>query len=289
VAIRMSRVTDGYSIFSLIKDILLYASSAWFTDSPIKLKATTLNGKAAVTWYNKDDKMMAGMVAHHWANDMGSEHKHWSVETPGAAMDDALQTRFQVPYGVDLPSVGVRNADFDIGHSAGNPTFKINNNKSATGNPEAVIRAADDGIVKIGSGSAADIAFIGNWTTRMTIKNSSGRVGIGTGDPNAMLQIVGGISTAVTATSASSLTLGVSNSVVLVDATDGTRTINLPTAVGNAGREYTIKKVDSSVNAVAVTGNSSQTVDGATPYNLTAQYQFVRIVSDGANWMVIGD
>ena len=66
-----------------------------------------------------------------------------------------------------------------------------------------------------------------------------------------------------------------------------TRTATLPTALGIAGRQYTIKKVDSGIGLVVLDADSAQTIDGALTYTLYAQYDSVTIVSDGANWWVV--
>ena len=33
----------------------------------------------------------------------------------------------------------------------------------------------------------------------------------------------------------------------------------------------------------------SQTIDGSTTYSLPTRYKYVTIVSDGANWIIVGD
>lgn len=73
------------------------------------------------------------------------------------------------------------------------------------------------------------------------------------------------------------------------DATSAGFTITLPTAVGCAGREYIVKKVDSSGNAVTVATTSSQTIDASTTYSLGAQYKYVTVVSNGSNWLIISN
>lgn len=75
--------------------------------------------------------------------------------------------------------------------------------------------------------------------------------------------------------------------VIPCNAAGGAFAINLPTAVGIKGRVYIIKKVDATGNAVNVTPNGAETIDGAAPYVLNVQWQVVRIISDGANWLVI--
>lgn len=75
---------------------------------------------------------------------------------------------------------------------------------------------------------------------------------------------------------------------IVGDATSAGFTITVPTAVGCQGREYTIKKIDSSANAVTIGTTSSQTIDGATTYALSTQWQFVTIRSNGSNWYITG-
>jgi hypothetical protein len=71
------------------------------------------------------------------------------------------------------------------------------------------------------------------------------------------------------------------------DASGGACTCNLPTAVGNSGKTISVKKVDSSVNTVTVDANTTQTIDGQLTFVLSAQYDAVTLVSDGANWDVL--
>jgi hypothetical protein len=68
--------------------------------------------------------------------------------------------------------------------------------------------------------------------------------------------------------------------------TVGAFAVTLPTAVGISGRIYVIKKVDASANAVTVTPTGAETIDGAANYPLNAQWQVVRVVSNGANWLI---
>jgi hypothetical protein len=99
------------------------------------------------------------------------------------------------------------------------------------------------------------------------------------------LAISGGLGTAV-ATKTTTYAITALDSVVRADATAGAFTMTLPTAVGCAGRQYLLKKIDSSANAVTVSTTSSQTIDGAATYSLASQYSHVLLVSDGSNWMV---
>jgi hypothetical protein len=82
-------------------------------------------------------------------------------------------------------------------------------------------------------------------------------------------------------------TLDTTHYMANVDAAGGAVTITLPTAVGITGRLYVIRRVNSGANAVTVDGAGSETINGATTYSLTVQYQTVSLMSDGAGWMIL--
>ena len=56
---------------------------------------------------------------------------------------------------------------------------------------------------------------------------------------------------------------------------------------GIARRRYTVKKTDSSANAVTIDGNGAETIDGATTQALAAQYDALEVVTDGVEWFVV--
>ena len=88
-------------------------------------------------------------------------------------------------------------------------------------------------------------------------------------------------------TTDSTVNVAVGITVVLADATSGAITVNLPAAADNENRMIAVKKVDSSVNAVTVDGNATETIDGATTNVLSSQYDVVMLVSDGTNWNIV--
>ncbi len=62
--------------------------------------------------------------------------------------------------------------------------------------------------------------------------------------------------------------------------------MTLPTAVGVTGRQYTIKKIDALASVVTIASVAGN-IDGAATKALSAQWQAVRLVSDGVNWFAI--
>jgi len=72
----------------------------------------------------------------------------------------------------------------------------------------------------------------------------------------------------------------------VVNCTSGTFTVTLPTAVGIKGREYVIK--NSGTGVITIDGAGTETIDGALTQTLPAQYDFYKVTSDGANWIITG-
>lgn len=73
------------------------------------------------------------------------------------------------------------------------------------------------------------------------------------------------------------------------DATAGPITVNLPSLASFDTRIGTIKKTDASGNAVTVTANGSDTIDGAATKVLAAQYDTITIHATSSSWRVISE
>ena len=88
----------------------------------------------------------------------------------------------------------------------------------------------------------------------------------------------------------SDTTLLVSESGIIEVTTGSTnKTITLPTAIGNSGLRFAIKKADIDIGTVIIDGNASETIDGATTWTLYAQNDSASIISNGTNWDIIAD
>lgn len=169
--------------------------------------------------------------------------------------------------GVTSPTVRIVSPDI-----AGVATEYVVTN-SGSGSPQWFRETWGNGVRKMSGGGNAQL-----WI------KSDGRVGANA-DAHSTLHsggsLAAGLAT-VTATTAPNA----GHHTILADATSGAITVNLPTAVGIAGRHYIIKKIDNA-NNVVVDGSSTQTIDGATTKTITTQYGFLQIVSDGANWLIV--
>lgn len=65
-------------------------------------------------------------------------------------------------------------------------------------------------------------------------------------------------------------------------------TLTLPTAVGIVGKTYEIMSISTTPGStVATTGG--QTINGAASATISAQYKGIKVVSDNANWFIIGN
>jgi hypothetical protein len=78
-------------------------------------------------------------------------------------------------------------------------------------------------------------------------------------------------------------TLGASNYTVLCSAT---LTVNLPAAASNTGRIYNIKNIGAAAT-ITIDPDASETIDGATTYTLTTQYESVTLQCDGTAWFIL--
>jgi hypothetical protein len=115
-----------------------------------------------------------------------------------------------------------------------------------------------------------------------------GNVGIGTRTPNSTLHINGSLSLPITTKSAN-YTVSASDYIILGNASSGSITFTLPTAVGIAGRIYEFVKIDSSSNTITIDGAGSETINGALTKVLSTQWQRCRIVSNGVNWIILSE
>ncbi len=87
---------------------------------------------------------------------------------------------------------------------------------------------------------------------------------------------------------AGSIVLQATDFTALVSAVSGQCAVYLPVANLVPGRIYQVKKTDSSGNAVKLTRQASDTIDGATTYSLAAQYNAAIVQSDGVKeWWVL--
>lgn len=81
-------------------------------------------------------------------------------------------------------------------------------------------------------------------------------------------------------------TLSVQDNLLEVDATLGAYEVALPAASLATGFQFTIKKIDTTANAVTLNPSSTETIDGELTAVISAQWQSLVIESDGVGWLI---
>jgi len=85
---------------------------------------------------------------------------------------------------------------------------------------------------------------------------------------------------------AATVTVGESYYTILCDGTSNTVTVNLPAAASYSGRIYNIKAINID-NAVTVSPNGSEEIDGSNSDITLALMEIITVQSDGSNWWII--
>jgi hypothetical protein len=113
-------------------------------------------------------------------------------------------------------------------------------------------------------------------------------LGIGTSSPSSTLDINGSYELKVD-TISSSITLNASHNIILANNSSliSNLVVNLPAASSCVGRVYTVKSTNSGV--VIVNPDGLEQIDGVATKNLANIYEYIRFVSDGNSWHIIGN
>lgn len=75
--------------------------------------------------------------------------------------------------------------------------------------------------------------------------------------------------------------------VMLVDTTSGAITIQLPNAIGYNGKTFLFKRISGGGNNVTISPQAGYTIDGATSYSLTTQFQKVKLIAYNGYWFIL--
>jgi len=127
-----------------------------------------------------------------------------------------------------------------------------------------------------------------NNTHMLYVDGANDRVAIDTSTPNSGLHVNTSVAFAGKVIS-QNYTATASDHMIFVNAGQSSVTLSLPTAVGIAGRQYIIKRVDGNgQNQVTVDPNGSQTIEGAVTKSIENQNSIV-IVSDNSNWWIVSE
>lgn len=135
--------------------------------------------------------------------------------------------------------------------------------------------------------SSADIASnelnIGKAIYGTNIYNvGAARIGINQQAPNSSLSVNGSLS--LPQKTGGTYTLTDNDYTYFLNTN---QEVTLPTAVGIEGRIYIIKRLAFLGNGTVLT-TGSETIDGHDDLTLNQGYEFIKVQSDGSNWMIIG-
>lgn len=98
---------------------------------------------------------------------------------------------------------------------------------------------------------------------------------------------VSSLSGRIVTTASPTYTLTRLDSILLVDATANAVTVNIPAAADYTDRQWIVKKIDASANAVTLDATGTDTIDGAGTLPLASQWDRAHIASNGTAWFVI--
>ncbi|MHB0996962.1 MAG: hypothetical protein ACYC2I_11385, partial [Elusimicrobiales bacterium] len=130
-----------------------------------------------------------------------------------------------------------------------------------------------------------------NGADQLVKLDASGRLGVG-GVANSKLAVAGSVALPIKTVTfpESPYTVTENDSTILVNASGGDVTVNLPSAAGIAGRIYAFKRVDDPISGRLVSINASgiQTIDGSSSWPLNSfQWEVVVMQSTGSGWILL--
>jgi hypothetical protein len=143
---------------------------------------------------------------------------------------------------------------------------------------------------KVAADVATQVELDAVAATKLTIPTgtqSTGLVPVATsGSATAWTDLGGVYGPLVTVRRVSTSTTAAVGEVVVVDTTGGSRTVTLPAAAVKS--QTSIKKIDSSGNAVVVVPDASATIDGLTSVAIVGQFESVTFLRESSNsWVRI--
>lgn len=178
------------------------------------------------------------------------------------------------------------SGSFVFGNSADTPTptfgtewVRITNNGYCgfgTASPQARSHIKEDGggtIVSIVQTAASQTASASEWW-------DSNNIPVAKMKANGVMNVVGFATSYALKTA--SYTITDNDSII---GCNGTFTVTFLSAVGLTSRGFTIKNLG--VGVITIVASGAETIDGATTYVLSTQYNSVTLVSNNINWMIV--
>jgi branched-subunit amino acid transport protein len=184
---------------------------------------------------------------------------------------------YALSFPSDINSISIeRSQNTALGaYSLSSLDYGSNNNNTAIGFRAGANLLSGSNNIFIGDNSQATSTTISNQIVIGNASNTSSYI-------YGALTTSGRISKMVTVTS--NYTILPSDEIISANSTTAIN-VYLPSAVGIAGRTYTIKNI----NTGSVTVRPYfQLIDASSTYVLANRYSFVKLVSNGTIWLVVG-
>lgn len=197
-------------------------------------------------------------------NDASSEGGGFEVERTSTNGSFKFQDSLATKFALGLLGAEAEIADISTAQSLTNKSLVLATANRAT-------ETNGSGVVIPSAVTSTELGYVSGVTSAIQTQIDSKRSG----------------DFALTSKSAN-YTLLSTDEIVTSDATGGTFTLTLPTAVGITGKSYKINRIDNNLgNAVIVDANGSETINGVLTLQLRTQWESLNIISDGTNWLAI--
>lgn len=84
-----------------------------------------------------------------------------------------------------------------------------------------------------------------------------------------------------------SINTNITSYLTLVNVSSGEVTVTLPDAIVNEGKQFNVKKTDSSAYHVVIVGSSNQTIDGTAELIITSQWTTTSMIAHDGAWFIL--
>ena len=173
------------------------------------------------------------------------------------------------------------------GVNTGDQTITLTGNVTGSGTGSFATTIANGAITNIMFSSMAAYTVKANITGAGAAPTDVGLVTSNTPNTAVLRDANGNFSGSVTypfVIKTSAYAIAYTDSVIQGDTTSGAFALTLPTAVGNVGKWFLIKRISDGPYNLTVNTTSSQTIDGALTAVIINQWDAIFVISDGANW-----
>ena len=120
------------------------------------------------------------------------------------------------------------------------------------------------------------------------VDGSANSIGVSTGTPHSGLQVDNSVAFAIRIVT-NAYTITATDHTIFANTSGGNFTVTLPSAANIGGRQYVIKKTDTtSSSIVTIATADSSTIEGAATFNIDERRSVV-VQSDNNNWWIVAE